>query len=64
MSSVYGPQPPSWDDVQAAHASCWDAVQQFGLGSPESVQAIDLAASTHHNHVRHEVQQAEPEAGQ
>jgi hypothetical protein len=58
VSTVYGPQEATWDDVQAAHAANWGAVERFGLGSSESVQAFDLAAATHSNQIRHEARQA------
>ncbi len=63
MSTVYGPREATWDDVQAAHASSWGAVARFGLGSPESVQAFDLATATHDSQIRHEARQAGLEAG-
>jgi hypothetical protein len=58
VSTVYGPQEATWDDVQAAHAASWDAVEKSGLGSPESIQAFDLCAATHRNQIRHEARQA------
>ena len=58
MTAMYGPQEATWDDVQAAHASSWGAVARFGLGSPGSVQAFDLAAATHDNQIRHDARQA------
>jgi hypothetical protein len=58
MNITYGPQEATWDDVQAAHAASWDAVERSGLGSPESIQVFDLAAATHSNQIRHEARQA------
>jgi len=52
VSTIYGPQEASWDDVQAAHTACWDAVEKSGFGSPESIEAFDLAAAAHHSLVR------------
>ena len=69
MSTVYGPQEATWDDVQAAHAASWGAVEKSGLGSPESIQAFDRCEATHHSQIRQEARQAagheaETEAGQ
>ena len=65
MSTIYGPQEATWDDVQAAHASSWDAVEKSGLGSAASVQAFDRAAATHRSQIRHEAREAAAtEAGQ
>lgn len=58
MSTVYGPQEAAWDDVQAAHAASWAAVEKSGLGSAESIQAFDLCAATHRSQIRHEARQA------
>ena len=58
MTAMHGPQEATWDDVQAAHAASWDAAEKSGLGSPESTQAFELAAATHHNQIRHEARQA------
>ena len=58
MSTVYGPQEATWEDVQAAHAANWDAVEKSGLGSPESIQAFDLGEATHRSQIRHEARQA------
>ena len=59
MSTGYGPQEATGDDVQAAHAASWDAVETSGLGSPESIEAFRPAAATHDNHVRHEAERIE-----
>jgi hypothetical protein len=58
MSITYGPQEATWDDVQAAHAANWDAVERSGLGSPESIHAFDLCEATHRSQIRHEARQA------
>ncbi len=58
MSTVYGPREATWDDVQAAHAASWGAMEKSGLGSPESIQAFDLAAATHGSQIRHEAREA------
>ena len=58
MTAMYGPQEAAWDDVQAAHAASWGAVERFGLGSPESVQVFDLCAATHRSQIRHAARQA------
>lgn len=59
MTAMYGPQEATWDDVQAAHAAHWDAATTFGFGSPESIQACDLAEATHHSQIRGEARQAD-----
>jgi hypothetical protein len=58
VSTFYGPQEATWDDVQAAYAASWAAVEKSGLGSPGSVQAFDLCMATHRNQIRHEARQA------
>ena len=58
MTAMYGPQEATWGDVQAAHAASWDAVEETGLGSPESIGAFDLCEATHNNQIRHEARQA------
>jgi hypothetical protein len=58
VSTFCGPQEATWADVQAAHVASWGAMERFGLGSPESVQAYDLAAATHSSQIRHEARQA------
>ena len=63
MSTFYGPQEATWEDVQAAHAASWDAVGKSGLGSPGSVEVFDLCMATHRNQIRHEAREAETEAG-
>ena len=58
MSTGYGPQEATWDDVQAAHAASWDAAEKSGLGSPGSIQAFDLCEATHHSQIRRAARQA------
>ena len=67
MSTPYGPREATWGDVHAAHLANWDAVEQFGLDSPQSLQAFDLAEATQDAYIRAEARQAvryDPEAGQ